>query len=614
MNRRLVLALIGAAALTAGCTGAKALLPSSSPATVTASAARARAGHVRLRWGSALVRRMTLLGAAPQNARMRVYVEVNMKNISGLLRYALLASTPGSPVYRQFLTPQQIAKRFGATAHDYQSVVSYFAARGLHVVTYPQRDMVRVDGSVAQMGRAFNTSFARYRYLTGPAIAPRTPPHLGARLPIRGVLGLVQYRPLPSDGLIRGNITNFSGYTPQQLSHAFDYSGAYSVGYTGAGVNTGVIGTGLINSTDAAMLSATYNYPLAHIALVTPSPTPVATPALSGEAALDTQMVAALAPGARTEYYYYDETANGSDYTGELAMAIAADTADTISESAGSPESQDLQSGSILRNGEGPAQVQYAMLAAEGIAFFASSGDNGSTTANCSYTYMRANCVTYPASDVNAVAVGGLNVPLDDAGNLIGEITAWSTETTGGGPEPAPTANACNCIGSGGGYSIVFKAPWWQRRSLGAKMRELPDIALDSAPQTGGAIVVGGQPKIGNGTSMAAPMANAMWALVLSACKQSPKCATAGGPVPYRLGNPAPLLYSIYHSRAYKTVFYDVLYGDNQPLPPSPVPGSPPPPNPIGYAAGPGYDLVTGIGAPFAGHVIDAIVAGAGAP
>lgn len=614
MNRTLVPALIAVVALAVGCSGA-GTVPVSSPTIASRSITLSHGALApsQFHWGSALRARMTRIGPARQNAPMRVYVEVNMKNIPGLLRYATLASTPGSPDYRQFLTPQQIARQFGATLHVYQAVASYFAARGLHVVTYPQRDLVRVDGTVAQMARTFNTTFGRYQYLTGPAVAPRTTPHLGARLPIRGVLGLIQYRPYSSVGVIRGNITNFRGYTPQQLSHAFDYSGAYSVGYTGAGVRTGVLGTGLINATDASILSATYNYSLAPITVVTPSPTPVPATSLSSEAAIDTQMVAALAPGA-PEYYYYDENTLGSDYTSELAMAIASDTADTISESAGGPESESLQDGSLQLNGQGPSQIQHAELAAEGIAFFASSGDNGSTTANCSYTYMRANCVTYPASDVNAVAVGGLNVPLDDAGNVIGEITAWSTETTLGGPEPTPPSGACNCIGSGGGYSIVFRAPPWQRRVLGASARELPDLALDSAPQTGGAIVVGGQPGLGNGTSMAAPMANAMWALVLAACKQSPSCATAGGPVPYRLGNPAPLLYAIYHSRAYKRVFYDVLYGSNQPLPPSPIPGSPPPPNPVGYSAGPGYDLVTGIGAPFAGHLIDALVPGAGAP
>ena len=92
-------------------------------------------------------------------------------------------------------------------------------------------------------------------------------------------------------------------------------------------------------------------------------------------------------------------------------------------------------------------------------------------------------------------------------------------------------------------------------------------------------------------------------------------CDTAGGAKPYRLGNAAPWFYKIYEGKAnlkYSQVFFDVIYGNNQAKPATPVPASPSPfPTPVGYSAGPGYDLVTGLGVPFVGHLIDAIVTGA---
>jgi hypothetical protein len=83
----------------------------------------------------------------------------------------------------------------------------------------------------------------------------------------------------------------------------------------------------------------------------------------------------------------------------------------------------------------------------------------------------------------------------------------------------------------------------------------------------------------------------------LQACKQTPSCATASGGVPYRLGNPDPYFYKIYaNATEYSSVFYDVVYGGNALT------------NDQGYIAGPGYDLVTGIGVPYARALIRAVV------
>ncbi len=73
-----------------------------------------------------------------------------------------------------------------------------------------------------------------------------------------------------------------------------------------------------------------------------------------------------------------------------------------------------------------------------------------------------------------------------------------------------------------------------------------------------------------------------------------------------------PYLYAIYAGTkiagvapalAYNQVFYDIVYGDNQMANPTYAPASPVP----GASAGPGYDLVSGVGVPFAGHLIQAI-------
>jgi subtilase family serine protease len=145
--------------------------------------------------------------------------------------------------------------------------------------------------------------------------------------------------------------------------------------------------------------------------------------------------------------------------------------------------------------------------------------------------------------------------------------------------------------------------------------RNQPDVSLLGDPATGMAALLyanlGGPLVEGiGGTSVAAPEMASMWALVLQACRQSATCANASGAKPYRLGNAAPLLYALYAKNStiaptYAQTFYDVVYGDNQQIPANPGPASPP--LDPGYNAGPGYDLVTGLGVPFARSLIKAV-------
>jgi subtilase family serine protease len=111
------------------------------------------------------------------------------------------------------------------------------------------------------------------------------------------------------------------------------------------------------------------------------------------------------------------------------------------------------------------------------------------------------------------------------------------------------------------------------------------------------------------GTSVAAPQMAAMWALVLQACAQTTTCAKATGAKPYRLGNAAPLFWQIYSNQAlYSSTIYDVTFGNNGTNTCTvelSCPSAQPAP---GYNAGAGWDAATGLGAPFARHLIQAVV------
>jgi subtilase family serine protease len=182
-----------------------------------------------------------------------------------------------------------------------------------------------------------------------------------------------------------------------------------------------------------------------------------------------------------------------------------------------------------------------------GITFVASSGDSGAGT-------------SYPAVSPNVLAVGGTSLTLSAAGSYRSE-TAW--------------------YGSGGGASLYESKPSYQVGLTGVR-RNTPDVALNGDPYTG-YYIYDTVPYWGisgwfqdAGTSAAAPQ----WAALIALTDQGRALAGKGS-----LGNAQSLIYSLPASD-----FHDITSGSS------------------GYAAGPGYDLVTGRGTPIANLVVQHLI------
>lgn len=594
------------------------------------------------------------------NVTLGVDVVLALQNASALQQYALSVSTPSSPLYRHFLTPQQIGQSYGASQTDIATVTKYFQSYGLHVGSWPQHLSLFVAGSQTALQQAFGTSFGVYQQGTQTFIAPRGTPHFTTPLPVTAVMHLVSaQRSFRTAVPVSGGADTVSGYVPQQIRNVFDFTSAYNAGFTGSGITIGIVGTGPISGADVPAYGAMFN---TSVATVTPkyvtdsgaaapgiinppdtgfqTPPPVTTQCNGylpdcnpedGEAQIDTEAAASLAPGSNVYFYLaYDPsyclTSSGTIVSGpcvhsqplqgldlsddEIQQVIADNAVDVLSLSYGGPEQgqagYEFSAGNPT-TGIGPAE--FAALAAEGIAVFVSSGDSGAQ--GCQRpAYVPAidqACVSYPATDPNVTSVGGVNAPLDRFGNLTNQITGWGLMTSQGHG------------GSGGGVSAYFPQTLtpWQTSIPGVQgaNRNQPDVSLLGDPYTGMAALLYanlGGPLVQDigGTSVAAPEMAAMWSLVLQACMQNSSCASAQGSKPYRLGNAAPLLYALYAKGqtiqpTYAQTFYDVLYGDNQQTVAKPGPTSPP--LDPGYNAGPGYDLVTGMGVPFARSLIKAV-------
>ncbi len=195
------------------------------------------------------------------------------------------------------------------------------------------------------------------------------------------------------------------------------------------------------------------------------------------------------------------------------------------------------------------------------VTLLASTGDYGAT----SFTYhtkslYNRDVVGWPATDPLVTAVGGTRMFLTRSGGRIRPDVGW--------------------MGSGGGRSAVFARPGYQDGAMTGPMRGIPDISMDASCQSAVALYVGGAagewgPECG--TSLSSPL----FAGIVALADQE-----AGHP----LGLINPALYQM--AAAHDRGIVDVVSGSNGGTftvggRPYTVPG---------FTAGPGYDLVTGLG------------------
>jgi len=684
VNRRLAFVASAVVAIAlAACGGGGGAIPSAQQPQSPSGLANVPPQLIVQNYGQNAMSGATYVGPVT-NAALNVTVLVHQQNAQALAAYAQSVQDPGSSNFRHFLTPDQIAAEFGASQSDYQKAAQYFASNGLAVGGWKQRLLLVVSGSQTNMQKAFGTTFGLYRKNGQQFMAPTTQPHFLQQIPVDAVGNIVQYRAGHSYIIIppKAGSGLGVGYSPSTVRAAFDYVGAISAGYDGTGINLGIIGTGPIDNTcstehgdcDLNAFANDTNSTAANVTQVDVLPSPIATALATlnppnppfpysgsfatpppvtapctqslptcnpedGEAQLDTQQAATLAPGSSVLFYLAYNTndyctpqvnfpspcpngGGGSPYIGidesdaEIMQAIADNTADVISISYGEGETQLGWTGLSGAGGyEGSySQLEFAELASEGIAVFVSSGDDGSAECFGGNGYLAQICDSYPSGDPSVTSVGGVTANVNAYGQQTAPWLAWGISTYDFGGYGALAGSGGGDSGTGG---VGIPAPSWQATLLGATYREQPDVSLIGDPSTGVATVMNyrwnGNAGIGDigGTSVAAPEMAAMWADVLSACKQHAgmgMCPASG----YRLGNAAPYLYAIYKASsiagerpalAYDQVFYDIVYGDNQMQNPTYTPASPIP----GASAGPGYDMVTGVGVPYAGHLIQAI-------
>ncbi|MGD1068186.1 MAG: protease pro-enzyme activation domain-containing protein, partial [Vulcanimicrobiaceae bacterium] len=268
MARTSALALLVSFAFTAcsGGGGGSHVTPTAAQQPTGTATNAPSSSSTKLAYGAKLLSGAKLSGKVTMGT-VRFTALVRPQNAAGLVAYAAAANTPGSGSYRQFLSSTQIGTRYGASASDYQAAATYFRSFGLKVAGWPQRLTLSVAGTQANVEKALNTSFGLYTASGGKLIGPSVAPSVPASVPLIGVSLVKDLRkfntPYRADVPVGGGQGNnyALGYTPQQIASAFDFTGAYSAGYTGAGIKLGIIGTGPFDPDDITAYEGQFGWP-----------------------------------------------------------------------------------------------------------------------------------------------------------------------------------------------------------------------------------------------------------------------------------------------------------------------------------------------------------------
>ncbi|HET6970236.1 MAG TPA: protease pro-enzyme activation domain-containing protein [Phenylobacterium sp.] len=453
----------------------------------------------------------------------------------------------------------ELAQKYRAPAAEVTKLEDWLRSEGFEIVEttadgtgiYARGDVGRIEDSLQVTMVPVTKEGVTYMAAQD---APSLPSDVGAQ--VHAITGLQPFRHAikhlramtPADARPAAvgpspAIANAPPYVPSEILGAY---GASGLSLTGAGQTIAILIDTFPADSDlqAFWRDCGLGVTLAQIAKINVGGGPLPNP--SGEETLDASWTSGIAPGAQIRIY-----ASGSLSFTALDRALDRIIADLPTQPGLRQLSVSLGLGeTYMPAGEAAVQHRkFLRLAAAGVNVFVSTGDAGSNPDQSGHHPTGPLQAEYESTDPSVVAVGGTSLHLNPTGGVASE-TGW--------------------VGSGGGRSILFGRPAWQAAPgvPSGSDRLVPDVCAAADPNTGAFLVFQGATLQMGGTSWSAPV----WAGLCALMNQA--AANAGKPA-------LPFLNPRLYPLGGTTAFRDIVAGSNG-----------------AYTAAPGYDMVTGLGAP----------------
>lgn len=487
---------------------------------------------------------------------------------------------------------QGLAQKLGVGAEELKKINEYFASAHIQAKPSKTRTSLTFDVKAGVAGQLLKTSFVTHRlrgrsYFTpDPAHMPVVPTQIAGY--ILSVTGLDSYSQAPQahagtptsfarTGAMRaGNCGQFPprAATYQKVAAAYGYDKLWQQGWHGENMTVNLVEMDGYDPRDIATYNACSGsrISLSNVNLGATAPRP------GGEATLDIEMLAGLAPGVRIVDYQEDpallNTGSGSDswtaFNNALQRIIDDNADNTRSGSAVSISLGGSEGFMSQATMQAVDQNLRILTQAERMTVFVATGDCG---AYGDRTYGPLD-VSFPSTSQWAVAVGGTRMQFGAAGAHPVE-QVWSDRSN--------LSKCENQWGSGGGVSKVFPKPPYQvgpgvANQYTTGYRQVPDVAAAAIDLP---VFYQGQWHGFGGTSASTPI----WAAGMVLMNQgllTRKHVFWYGP---------DTLYQVVGQGGANTPYYDVVSGTN-----------------LYYPATAGYDLSTGLGTPNAPNLFNILL------
>lgn len=496
---------------------------------------------------------------------------------------------PASPLYHQWLSPEEYGARFGVSVGDVGRVVGWLEGHGFKIYEIPAGNrLVIFSGTAEQVEETFHPALHLYEVNGVQHMANALDPQIPAALAgvVGGVVSLHDFRRQSQSTARRALAGASPEYTtgganylfPADWATIYDLNPLYAGSMTGKGTSIAIVGRSNIVLSDVATFRSASGLPANQPTVTFVSTDPGLLNGDQDESTLDVEWTGAIAQGATVKFVVGATTATTDGVDLSAQYIVNHNTAPVMSTSYGSCE-QDMGATELsFYNG------LWEQAAAEGISAFVSSGDSGA--AGCyggSSSTGTGTGVNGLCSSTYSTCVGGTEF---NEGSNSSEY--WSTTNNGSSQESAlgyipekvwnesgSVSGGSGLWASGGGASVVYAQPTWQKSVSGTAqsngMRAVPDIAMTAAGHDAYIIVENGNFYSIAGTSAASPSFAGLMALLVQ---------SRGGK---GQGNANPGLYALAGKSS--GPFHATPSGNNS------VPGV------TGFTAGGGaYNQATGLG------------------